>query len=185
VTGEQPSLLPLHVSLAGRRVLVVGGGVVADRKINSALNAGADVVVVAPAVIADIALLTAAGRIRWIRRRFRASDLRRAWLVYTATGVEAVDSRVSEVARRRRTFCIRADHGVAGSARSAAPLRRKGILISVSSEGEPDPRRVAAVRDALGEAIDSRLLRLPGAHREVPGTQPELIGWNHLASPSR
>jgi len=61
-----PYLLGLR--LDGRRVLVVGGGAVATRRIPALLDAGADVELVSPEVTASLEDLAAAGRIRWSRR---------------------------------------------------------------------------------------------------------------------
>ncbi|SDP41275.1 siroheme synthase, N-terminal domain-containing protein [Nakamurella panacisegetis] len=151
---DEPELLPLHLALSGRRVLVVGGGAVAARKVMTCLRSGADVVVVAPSVGQQLAGLAAAGRIRWRRRPFRRGDLRSAWLVYTATGVPDVDARVGRGAERRRLLCIRADDGRAGTARSAAVLRHQGLLIGISSADRPDPARLVRVRDALARELD-------------------------------
>lgn len=167
---ESTPLLPLHLSLAGRRVVVVGGGTVAARKACSALAAAATVTVVAPETDRVLSALAGAGGLRWVRREFRRRDLRGAWLVYAATGVESVDSAVSAAAEHRRLFCVRADRGVMGSARSAAVVRRDGVIFGVSSELGVDPRRVMEVRDALGAAIDSGALKVAGVRRPPAGS---------------
>ena len=72
---------PLHLSLAGRRVVVVGGGPVAARKVAACLAAGADVLVVAPYACEQIVAEAAAGTLGWHERDYRAGDLDGAWLV--------------------------------------------------------------------------------------------------------
>ncbi|HEY5882607.1 MAG TPA: NAD(P)-dependent oxidoreductase, partial [Nakamurella sp.] len=58
-------LLPLHLAVHGRRVLVVGGGPVAARKAASGVEAGADVLVVAPYACEEIVADAAAGLLTW------------------------------------------------------------------------------------------------------------------------
>ena len=64
-------MLPLHLSLAGRRVVVVGGGPVAARKVDACLTAGADVLVVAPYACEQIVADAAAGLLDWQQRDYR------------------------------------------------------------------------------------------------------------------
>jgi len=74
-----PYLLGLR--LTGRRVLVVGGGAVATRRVPSLLDAGADVAVVSPHVTTSLEGLAAAGRISWTARRYADGDRTAADLV--------------------------------------------------------------------------------------------------------
>src|SRR5947199_305481 len=84
------SLYPLGLRLAGRRVLVVGGGTVATRRVPALLDAGADVLLVAPSVTPALSALIDAGRVRWAPRKFEPSDVDGAWLVQAA-----LDDRVA------------------------------------------------------------------------------------------
>ncbi|MDP9019719.1 MAG: hypothetical protein M3N25_02765, partial [Actinomycetota bacterium] len=74
--------------LAGRRVVVVGGGPAAEAKVTGLLGTGAEIVVVAPEVVTRVEELAAAGAVTWVPRRVRRRDLRRAALVVAATGSE-------------------------------------------------------------------------------------------------
>jgi uroporphyrin-III C-methyltransferase/precorrin-2 dehydrogenase/sirohydrochlorin ferrochelatase len=151
-------LLPLHLSLHGRRVLVVGGGPVAARKAAAVLDAGADVLVVAPFACESIVADDRAGLLTWRCAEYAATDLDGAWLVFAATGEPAVDMAVAADAQDRRVFCVRADDATLGSARSAAVVRRDDVLVSVGSAGTADPRRAVAVRDAIAASLDAGAL---------------------------
>jgi uroporphyrin-III C-methyltransferase / precorrin-2 dehydrogenase / sirohydrochlorin ferrochelatase len=74
-----PYLLGLRLS--GRRVVVAGGGRVADRRVPVLVRAGADVVVISPSVTVGLEGLAVAGQISWERRRYAPGDLDGAWLV--------------------------------------------------------------------------------------------------------
>jgi len=160
-------LLPLHLLVRGRRVVVVGGGPVAARKVAAVLAAGADVLVVAPFACEPIVDDHTADRLTWRCAEYEPADLDGAWLVFAATGEAAVDAAVAAEAERRRVFCVRADNAATGSARSAAVIRRDDVLVSVGSAGDADPRRAVAVRDAISEALDAGSLPV---RRQRPGS---------------
>jgi len=165
-------VLPLHLVLAGRRVVVVGGGPVAARKVQACLAADAEVVVVAPYACEFIVAETAAGTLSWHERDYRPDDLAEAWLVFAATGDRLTDEAVERHATAQRTFCVRADDAAAGTARSPAVVRRGDLVISVGSVATPersaDPKRTVAVRNAIAESLDNGSLPLR-RHRAGPG----------------
>ena len=76
---------PSGLRLAGRRVVVVGGGHVAQRRVPGLIAVGARVRVVAPEVTPAIEGLAGAGEIDWARRRFEEADLDGAWYAVAAT----------------------------------------------------------------------------------------------------
>ena len=166
-------LLPLHLSLAGRLVVVVGGGPVAARKVDAALAARADVTVVAPYACEEIAAAASAGSLTWTERDYVRGDLDGAWLAVAATGDRRTDEAVEAHATAQRTFCVRADDAAAGTARSPAVIRRDDLVISVGSGSSvgADPRRSVAIRNAIAEALDAGSLplrrRRPGPGRVV------------------
>jgi uroporphyrin-III C-methyltransferase / precorrin-2 dehydrogenase / sirohydrochlorin ferrochelatase len=139
-----PYLLGLR--LRGRRVVVVGGGGVATRRIPALLDAGADVVLVSPSVTTSLEDLSAAGRIHWTARRYEEGDGDGAWLVCACTDDPTVNAAVAAAAEQQRTWCVRADDAQASAAWTPASGRADEIRIGVLSG---DPRRSAAVRDAI------------------------------------
>jgi len=162
---------PLHLSLVGRRVVVVGGGPVAARKVSAALDARGEVVVIAPYACEQIAADAEAGLLTWHQREYLHGDLADSWLVFAATGDRGTDEAVEAQACAQRTFCVRADDAEAGSARTPAVVRRDELVISVGSAGTvgaTDPRRSVAVRNAIAAAMDAGSLPLR-RHRPGPG----------------
>ncbi|GAA2001498.1 uroporphyrin-III C-methyltransferase/precorrin-2 dehydrogenase/sirohydrochlorin ferrochelatase [Nakamurella flavida] len=174
---------PLHLDLAGRPVVVVGGGPVAARRAAGLVAAGALVTVVAPYACEDVVAAADAGDLVWHEREYLAGDLDGMWLAVTATGDPATDEAVERAADAQRTFCVRSDRADRGSAATPAVLRRPGVTVSIGSGpiGGPgdsasagrqvDPRRTRAVRDALALALDSGAVPLrrhrPGVGRVV------------------
>jgi uroporphyrin-III C-methyltransferase / precorrin-2 dehydrogenase / sirohydrochlorin ferrochelatase len=144
---------PLLLDVAGRRVVVVGGGTVASRRAAALRDAGADVLVVAPRVARELETLDVALE----RRGFTAGDLDGAWLAVACTDDPGVNAAVVAAAEQRRIFCVRSDAAADGSARTPAVLRRDGLTVAVT--GGDDPLRAVALRDAISVALD--LAELP------------------------
>jgi uroporphyrin-III C-methyltransferase / precorrin-2 dehydrogenase / sirohydrochlorin ferrochelatase len=159
----------LGLRLGGRRVVVVGGGAVATRRIPALLDAGADIVLVSPAVTASLEDLAAAGRIRWEPRRYAAGDCAGAWLVCACTDDRAVNAAVGAEAEQQRTWSVRADDAQASAAWTPATGRADDIQPSANQSRSVqvgvlsgDPRRSAAIRDAIISGL--RTGRLSARH---------------------
>ena len=171
---------PIGLILTGRRVLVVGGGAVATRRIPALLEAGADVVVVSTGLTPALRGLADAGRLTWIQRRFESSDVDGAWLVHVAVDDPEAAAEVSAAAEARRVFCVRADDRHAATAWTPAVTRHGRVTVAVTAGGQP--RRAMAVRDAIRALLAGGPEATVGEHRRGtvalvgggPG-DPELI----------
>ncbi|MBB2899990.1 uroporphyrin-III C-methyltransferase/precorrin-2 dehydrogenase/sirohydrochlorin ferrochelatase [Kineococcus radiotolerans] len=156
---------PLHLDVSGRRVLVAGGGPVAARRARDLVAAGAEVLVVAPAVCEDLRDLLP--DLTWEQREVEPRDVADAWLVHTATGDPRADAEVAAAAEALRVWCVRADDARASSAWTPSVVRREGVTVSVTAGG--DPRRARGLREALSRWLDSGAAplrrRRPGAGR--------------------
>jgi uroporphyrin-III C-methyltransferase / precorrin-2 dehydrogenase / sirohydrochlorin ferrochelatase len=172
---------PSGLRLAGRRVVVVGGGQVAQRRIPALLAAGADVVVVSPVVTPAIEGQVLAGEVRWVERGFAEGDLAETWYVMAATDDPVVNEKVSAAAEARRVFCVRSDDGTSATAWTPATGRYDGLTLAVL--GRREPRRTAAVRDAIVTALHEGVVAADVRRPSVPGVtlvgggpgDPELI----------
>jgi uroporphyrin-III C-methyltransferase / precorrin-2 dehydrogenase / sirohydrochlorin ferrochelatase len=149
VAGEEGFVHPylLGLRLAGRRVLVVGGGGVAARRVPAMLDTGAVIVLVSPEVTASLEDLAAGGRITWVRRPYQAGDCQGAWLVCACTDDAAVNRAVADEAEAERIWCVRADSREESAAWTPAQGGTGDVRIGVLTGS--DPRRAAAIRDAL------------------------------------
>jgi uroporphyrin-III C-methyltransferase/precorrin-2 dehydrogenase/sirohydrochlorin ferrochelatase len=147
------NLYPLGLKLDGIRVLVVGAGAVATRRVPALLDAGADVVVVAPEATPAMRSLADSGRLTWHERRFRPDDVDGAWLVQVAVDDPEAGDQVSAAALERRVFCVRADDRHAATAWTPAVTRHGPVTVAVLGGG--DPKRSAAVRDSIRTHLES------------------------------
>lgn len=151
-SGEKDSttLLPVFLKVAGRRVVVVGGGPVAAAKLGGLQGSGADVLVVAPELRQEILAQAGSGWLVAERREFRPADLDGAWLVIAAATPE-VNREVAAAAEARRLFVIAVDDPASASAYGAGTLRRAGVTIAVSTDGQA-PALAGLLREGL-EAV--------------------------------
>ncbi len=133
--------------LSGRRVVVVGGGRVASRRLPRLVSAGAKVHVVAPEVTAEIAASAEAGELVWLRRPFCGGDLEGAWYVLAATDDVQANRAVSAEAERLRVFCVRADQAEEATAWTPATGEVDGVQVAVLAGRRP--REAARIRDLL------------------------------------
>jgi uroporphyrin-III C-methyltransferase / precorrin-2 dehydrogenase / sirohydrochlorin ferrochelatase len=148
---------PSGLRLSGRKVVVVGGGHVAQRRVPGLIAAGAVVHVVSPRVTPAIEGLARSGEVTWLARGFDESDLDGAWYVVAATDDAAVNDAVGRSAEARHTFCVRSDDAGAGSAWTPAVGRHGEVTVAVLGDQREhrDPRRTAALRDRILDALRS------------------------------
>lgn len=140
-------LFPAFLKLDGRRVVIVGAGPVAASKIAALQAAGADIVVVAPDVCAEV---EAAG-VAVVRKRFEPSDLQGAWFVVAAAPPE-VNREVAAEGERLRVFVNAVDDPANASVYLGGVVRRGGVTFGISTDGA-----APALAGLLREALDAML----------------------------
>jgi uroporphyrin-III C-methyltransferase/precorrin-2 dehydrogenase/sirohydrochlorin ferrochelatase len=160
---------PVHLELEGARVLVVGAGAVASRRIAALLAEGADVIVVAPAADPRVEAWATADEVTLRERPFAHSDVIGARLVLAATDDPEVNRVVAEESARRGIWCIRADDAVATRVRTPAVARAGEVTVSVTSG---DPRRSTAIRSLIASGLADGSL-IPGSRS---GGRVTLVG---------
>ncbi|MBY8884339.1 uroporphyrinogen-III C-methyltransferase [Streptomyces sp. PTM05] len=158
---------PVGLRLAGRRVVVLGGGQVAQRRLPSLVSAGADVVLISTSATASVEAMIAAGEVRWERRRYAYGDLEGAWYVVVATDDPEANAAASAEAEERRVWCVRSDDADAATAWTPATGRSEGVTVAVLTGS--DPRRSAAVRDAVVEGLRDGSLAAPRRRARTVG----------------
>ncbi|MEV6288724.1 uroporphyrinogen-III C-methyltransferase [Kribbella sp. NPDC051770] len=153
--------------LTGRRVVVVGGGGVAQRRLPRLLETGAQIDVISPAITPTIEGLLTNPDLRWVERGYTAGDLDGAWYVVVATDDAAVNDQVSAEAEERRIFCVRSDDRSRATAWTPASGQHDHVTIGVLGAG--DHRRSAAVRDAILEELRTGALGARDSLDKQPG----------------
>ncbi|MFF5362245.1 uroporphyrinogen-III C-methyltransferase [Streptomyces scabiei] len=173
--AEHPAY-PVGLRLTGRRVVVIGGGQVAQRRLPALIAAGADIVLVSPSATPSVEAMADAGELTWERRRYAEGDLAEAWYVLVATGDPVANARVSAEAERHRIWCVRADSAEEATAWTPATGHSEGVTVAVltANAQERDPRHTAAIRDAVVEGLRDGTLVAPHHRTRTPGVS--LVG---------
>ncbi|HSD72705.1 MAG TPA: bifunctional precorrin-2 dehydrogenase/sirohydrochlorin ferrochelatase [Thermoanaerobaculia bacterium] len=136
-------VFPVFLKLAGRKVLVVGGGRVAAAKLEGLSRSGAHVTVVAP----DFCREVASSGVTLRSRGFEPDDLDDVWYVVAAATPE-VNRRVAVAAEERRVFVNAVDDPASASAYAGGVFRRGNLTVAISTEGEA-PAVAGLLREAL------------------------------------
>ncbi|MCG7594051.1 uroporphyrinogen-III C-methyltransferase [Mycobacterium sp. PSTR-4-N] len=139
--------------LAGKKVVVVGGGGVAQRRLPLLVASGADVHVITTQATPAVEAIDG---ITLTLRPFRDGDLDGAWYVIAATDDPDVNAAIVAEAESRRVFCVRADIAVEGTAVTPATFEYEGLSVGVLAGGEH--RRSAAIRSAIHEALQQGVI---------------------------
>lgn len=173
---------PANLLVRGRRVVVVGAGRIAARKIEPLLDQGADVVVVAPEPSTEVRGWADQGRLVLHERAFRPDDLDGAWLALTATADVDVDAAVYEAAEARRIWCNSADDPAHCSFTLMSVVRRADLVVAIGTGGR-SPALAAHLRRLLNEELGPEyeiLLELCSEAREAlraSGRSSEDADW--------
>jgi precorrin-2 dehydrogenase / sirohydrochlorin ferrochelatase len=130
------SLFPMFLKLAGRPCLVVGAGGIAESKIESLVQAGAKVRVVALEATPKVLAWARAHKIAWQRRGFRAKDLEGMFLVVAATPSTELHERIFRLARRIGVLCNIVDVPRLCDFYYPAVVRRGALQIAISTAGQ-------------------------------------------------
>ncbi|SLG59095.1 uroporphyrinogen-III C-methyltransferase [Mycobacteroides abscessus] len=139
--------------LAGRKVVVVGAGSVAQRRLGLLIASGADVHVIAPHATPAVEGMAS---INLQLRPYQDGDLDGAWYAIACTDDPAVNAAVLDEAERRHIFCVRADSARDGTAVTPASFNHDGIAVGVLTGGQH--KRSAALRSAIHEALQRGLI---------------------------
>jgi precorrin-2 dehydrogenase / sirohydrochlorin ferrochelatase len=142
------SYFPIFLEMKGRPALVIGGGAVAERKIASLLEAGAQVTVISPNITATVAGWSEEESIKLNARRYQAGDLAEYELVFLATDDEEVNAMAHEEGRARGVWVNAADDPAHCDFILPSVLRRGDLTVAVSSSGG-SPAFARTIREEL------------------------------------
>ncbi|WP_052067047.1 uroporphyrinogen-III C-methyltransferase [Rhodococcoides fascians] len=161
---DSPYLVGLN--LEGRRVVVVGGGTVAQRRLPLLISSGAVVHVVTREATPAVEAMATAGQVTLELRDYRHGDLADAWYAIACTDEAETNTAIVAEATASKIFCVRADIAKDGTAVTPASAEWDGLTLGVLAGGEH--RRSAAVRNAVVEALQSGVVA-DSAHAPLTG----------------
>lgn len=168
-------LFPIFLKLTGRRCTVIGGGHLAESKIESLRAADARITVIAPEVSERIAVLAAAGEIELQRRTYQHGDLARAFLVVAATDDPAVNRAAFAEATATGILCNAVDDPPFCDFYFPSVVRRGELQVAISTAGN-SPALAQQLRKELNEQLPldlgEWLTDLGNLRREVVAVEP-------------
>ncbi|MET9849645.1 uroporphyrinogen-III C-methyltransferase [Streptomyces ossamyceticus] len=168
--AEHPAY-PVGLRLTGRKVVVLGGGQVAQRRLPALIAAGGDILLVSPTATPSVEAMVEAGELTWEKRPYAEGDLADAWYALIATSDTEANTLASAEAERHRVWCVRSDDADAATAWTPATGTSEGVTIAVltSDAKGRDPRHTAAIRDAVVEGLRDGTLVAPHHRTRTPG----------------
>ena len=160
---------PLFADVDGRSCVVIGGGLIAQRKATALLRCGARITVISPTVTRRLQRDAQRGALRHLPRRFRPADLRGAWLVYAATNDQRVNELVYQTATRQRIFTNVVDQKPLCSFIAPAIFRRGRLTMAISTGGASPTvaKRLKRELDSTIGSSYSQMLRLLAGLRGI------------------
>ena len=175
---------PFFLEMNQRRCVVVGGGAVAERRVEGLLAAAASLTVISPTITAGLRRLLTEKRIRHVERAYEAGDLAGYDLVFVATDEAEMNARICRDARAQGVWINSADDPAHCDFILPAVIRRGALTVAVSTGGA-SPAATRAIREELDQyftADYAGFVRIAGEVRnELRGRSFAVSadGWNN------
>ncbi len=165
-----PPYYPVFLDLRGRPCVIIGGGAVAERKVEGFLECGARVTVVSPDLATNLERRASKAEIRWCRRDYVEGDLKGAFLVIAATDRADINHAVAQEAEREAVILNVVDQPALCTFIAPAILRRGDVTLAMSTGGA-SPALARKLREVLetSEALEYAVLApiLARARKEI------------------
>jgi precorrin-2 dehydrogenase/sirohydrochlorin ferrochelatase len=180
---------PVALNLNQKNCLVVGGGEIAEGKLDALIAAGAQVTVINSAVRRRIAELAAANRLTLRQRAYAREDLDDIYMVIAATDDRAVNARIAAEARAAGVLVNAVDDPPNCDFFAVAVVRRGDLQVAISTNGR-SPAFARWMRETLDESIPAEygdLLSVLGEVRDqirLTGPVPPYERWQSAISVS-
>ncbi|MBO0959288.1 siroheme synthase [Neobacillus sp. MM2021_6] len=145
---------PIMIQLEGKKVVVVGGGKVAERKVSGLLVSGARIVMISPKATEKLQELFEAGKIEWLQRPFCDVDLKGAFMVFAATNDSRVNQLIKESVEPHQLVMIVDDPD--GSDFHLPAVVYRGRLSIAVSTGGASPTLSKKIRAQLEREFDDK-----------------------------
>ncbi len=140
-------------------VVVIGGGLIATRKVTDLIGTGARVTVISPTLSAKLTRWVRAGRLRHRARGYRRGDLKGSRLAIAATSDPREQQRIADDARSTTTWVNVVDRAALCNFLAPAAFRRGDLTVTVSTDGR-SPALARWVKDRLAASVGLEYARV-------------------------
>ncbi|MED3622667.1 precorrin-2 dehydrogenase/sirohydrochlorin ferrochelatase family protein [Neobacillus thermocopriae] len=142
------------IKLEGKKVVVIGGGKVAERKVIGLLETGAQIILVTPEATPELQRITQEEQITWYKRDFLETDLKGAFMIYAATNDSQLNQHIKNVAQPHQLVTI-VDDPKNSDFHVPARLQRGKLTIAVSTSGA-NPTLAKKICKQLEQQFDEK-----------------------------
>ncbi len=167
---ELPTYYPIFLNISDKKCVVVGGGQVALRKVRTLLEHGASVEVISPELCPELNKLAEDGKIRVLRRNYRAGDLQDTSIAIAATSDKSTNLEVVKESRRKAVLVNVVDDAESSDFIAPSYMRRGDVTIAISTAGR-SPALARKIRTKLerdfGDEYASLALLIDEVRAEV------------------
>jgi siroheme synthase-like protein len=143
---------PIYLNLSGKRVIVIGGGEVAERKVTSLSGTDAAITVISPTLTPQLLTLSESNVINWQKRGYIPGDCSGATLVFSATDDPNITHQVWQEATQAGILVNTADQPSLCDFIMPAVVRRGELAVAISTGGA-SPALAATLREQLSEVL--------------------------------
>lgn len=145
---------PIMLRLEGKKVVVVGGGKVAERKVTGLLGTGSCIIVISPNATDELRGLANSGKIEWLEKSFSKQDIEGAFLIFAATNDKALNQSIKMASSEQQLVTI-ADDPEGSDFHVPSHIQRGRLSIAVSTGGA-SPTLAGKIREQLEHQFDER-----------------------------
>ncbi len=155
--SKEPPMLPLHINMSGKPVVIAGGGRIAARRLKAVAGEGASVTVISPDVSADMLELIEKHGVCWKRKKAEPEDVKGAFLIILATDDCEANKRIARSAGEGQLVNV-ASEAELGNVYVPKIVKKGNITISVSTNGA-SPSHTIELAGRIDGLIDDELIR--------------------------
>lgn len=162
---KQRKPFPFMLFLEGKKVVVVGGGHVATRRIKYLLKTGAEITVVSPEITDALKQLAVNKKIVWLKRKFTSKDISQALLVIAATDSQAINQLVSKHVKENQLLNVASDLNL-GNFHFPSSYTNGDLTIAVSTNGS-SPKLAREIKSDLERKYDTSYIQFLSFLKEL------------------
>lgn len=178
--SRQRRFFPLFFKLNGQKVLVVGGGSVAVRKVRQLLNFGAEITVISPELAEELQELVTKNKLKWIEREYSSSEAGDYSLVIATTDDNEVNLHIYNDSVSKNIPINIVDKPELCTVFFPSIVSRGDMTIAIGSDGRA-PFFTRAVRKELEKLIPQEYEKKV----ELSGIFREFVSGKNISSGSR